>query len=833
MSDTQSQPANGAVESTFIPQFIRICLCASSGLRIQLFPTLGRVFNPLSDVLNRSQTNLMANRINNLRFGEFTLHVELRQLRRGDEVLPVVGKAFDLLVYMASNPSRPLLKAELLQAIWPDSFVEESNLTQNVFLLRKVLGGGPGGAIVTLPGRGYQFAANVTDLTVTKPDPDPATVGLAASSFTAIESIRTRILLEDETEEHIAPWRSPWVLSLSAVGVLLLVVASWLGYQRWQDRVSGPPVQVVLTDFDGSTGDLLLDHSLVDALRIDLSQSPFVTVVSPALISQTLVHMQHKPDERLTANLARDLCERIASQVVLHGTVARAGSRYLLTEEATNCADGSLTASSKMEAARPEDLPHALDRLAAEVRSRLGESRRTIARFNAPLFPENTGSLDALKDLSQALALSQRGKLTEAIGLLKNAVGIDPNFAAAWFAMANFYANLGDQKDQIINLQRAYDLRDNASAPQRLYISARYHSTIDGDLYEALNDYKTMTQIYPRNPAALSGVLEVDRLLGHYANGIDVGKRLLSVAPNYVTIYYGLCEMQAKAGLFTEALATCRLAIRRGFDGDLIRAPMFEIAVDQHDEASMEVQRQYAASHPEAHYLAFELCRYDISMGRFAVAREELAVLTTNLNEANLAPLAAADRMRLATELGTLGYVSEARQLFNPATVTPEDIDGIEALYSTGDTQRALALIRTELSQRPHAVLWKDILGPLALAHQLLAQNKPQASIDALVATADVPEAFYDATFLRAQADLALHQPSAAEASFRQLLAQPQVDPVTSEALLAWIGLTQSLAAQHRNMEARATWQHMQALYAHSDPGVLDTASHHYSPPDS
>jgi DNA-binding winged helix-turn-helix (wHTH) protein len=61
----------------------------------------------------------MASGINNLCFGEFTLDVDLRQLRRGEEVLPIVGKAFDLLVYMASNPSRPLPKAELLERSGP------------------------------------------------------------------------------------------------------------------------------------------------------------------------------------------------------------------------------------------------------------------------------------------------------------------------------------------------------------------------------------------------------------------------------------------------------------------------------------------------------------------------------------------------------------------------------------------------------------------------------------------------------------------------------------------------------------------------------------------
>ena len=104
----------------------------------------------------------MANEMNNLSFGDFTLDCSLRQLRRGGEVLPVNGKSFDLLVYMAKNAGRPLHKAELLSAVWPDTIVEEASLSQNVWQLRKVIGSGSDGPILTLPGRGYQFAARVT-----------------------------------------------------------------------------------------------------------------------------------------------------------------------------------------------------------------------------------------------------------------------------------------------------------------------------------------------------------------------------------------------------------------------------------------------------------------------------------------------------------------------------------------------------------------------------------------------------------------------------------------------------------------------------------------------
>ena len=103
--------------------------------------------------------------INHLyRFGPYQVDAERRLLIREEACIPLQPKTFDLLLYMVRNPLRLLTKEELLGAVWPDSFVEEGNLTQNIFLLRKALTGRKGDDaryIVTLPGRGYQFVSPV------------------------------------------------------------------------------------------------------------------------------------------------------------------------------------------------------------------------------------------------------------------------------------------------------------------------------------------------------------------------------------------------------------------------------------------------------------------------------------------------------------------------------------------------------------------------------------------------------------------------------------------------------------------------------------------------
>ena len=100
-------------------------------------------------------------------FGPYRLNPALRLLSNNQTVIPLQPKAFELLLVLVENTDRVLLKDHLLEAVWPGTFVEESNLTQNIFLLRKALGEAKGvhRYIITVPGRGYRFAESVRVIT--------------------------------------------------------------------------------------------------------------------------------------------------------------------------------------------------------------------------------------------------------------------------------------------------------------------------------------------------------------------------------------------------------------------------------------------------------------------------------------------------------------------------------------------------------------------------------------------------------------------------------------------------------------------------------------------
>jgi hypothetical protein len=123
-------------------------------------------------------------------------------------------------------------------------------------------------------------------------------------------------------------------------------------------------------------------------------------ILPEAEARQTLKLMEHSPDDALTTTLASEVCQRNNSQAVLSGLIARFRQKYLITLDATDCATGKSLVESKIEAAGRDGVPQALDRIAADIRERLGESMASIRQFDVPLFPERTGSLDALRSYS-------------------------------------------------------------------------------------------------------------------------------------------------------------------------------------------------------------------------------------------------------------------------------------------------------------------------------------------------------------------------------------------------------------------------------------------------
>lgn len=777
---------------------------------------------------------LRPTRISVLQFGEFSLDRARRRLFRASQPVALPAKAFDLLVYLAENPGRPITKDELLKSIWPDSIVEESNLTQNVFLVRKALGEAGGGLIATLPGRGYQFAAEVTALE--EPDVDGgAPQPVAASAPAMISATHSHFIIEEETEDRIAVWKSPLAMSFVSGCVVLVAITAWLGWQKYEDHVGGPPVQVVVAGFQGGTGDATLDQALNTALRFGLSQSPYVTLVSPAMVRQTLALMTLKPDAELTPTVARDVCERTGSQAVLRGSVAQTGTHFLLTGEAIGCADGSTIATFTTEANSREALPQAVDKLAASLRHGLGESRRTIARFSQPMFPDRarTNSLEALEAYSEATVQGQSGQFPAAMELLKHAVALDPDFAAAWFDLSTYAANANDRSAMMEYLKRAYAVRDQATQPIRYLIESRYASEVQGNLLGAEQTYKAMVALYPRNATALSALGETQRQLGQHQEAAETLSRALVLAPNYAALYYGICSENMKAGQLDDARRACESGIAHGLDSEIIRVALLKLAVLEKDEALYAQQVAWGAAHHSSLLLAAQ-AEVEVMNGQVHNALEHLDQ-SCALLEPRQETLCDRYRFSIAYELASIGETDRARKLIANRTHDPSDGNALDALALLGDAKDAEAGLKTQEQTQPLSSAWQAMVGSVVRATILLQEHRSAEVAAVLQASRPYEGSGLDSWYLRAVSFAESGQHEKAVAEYQRLLAAKQIDPVNPDIPLAELGLARSLAALHRSAEARNAYAEFLEDWLHADQelSLLRQAQHEAAELDS
>jgi len=572
---------------------------------------------------------------------------------------------------------------------------------------------------------------------------------------------------------------------------------------------------------DGTTGDAILDAALIDALRMDLSQSPFVSVVSASRVRATLEEMKHKPDDALTPAIFREVCERTNSQAVLHGFVARIGQHFLITEAATSCVNGAVLAESKREAQNAEDLPHSIDKLAESLREKLGESRRSIARFDTPLFPGNTASLEALKDFSQSQVLSNEGKFLDAISLLRKAVAADPDFSDAYYNLAAAYRATQDFAGEREAILKAYSLRDSASEPVRLAIVALYHAAATQDLYEAERNYRNWTELYPRSAQAWNGLSVVERDLGHHPDALVAARRALELRPNVLGVYANVATEQMLLGDPKGALATSQAALARGLDGDYIRQHLFQAAYALHDAELVQEQRDWAAAHPDATYIRTEELEIAISEGRFSDAHRMIPPLNASFSHRGLEETTNFILRAEAMNLIETGDVAEGTRLFRTAPVDPKDELSVLGLARVGDSALAEKYLHAMQAQFPQGTLWNDYRAPEVEAAIAMNAHKPQDAISALERARPLEGREPVIPMLRGNAYLAAGEPALAEKSYRQVVDGLDQSPETEELPVCWLGLGRALAAEGKRSAALEAYKHFLTLWAHADADAL------------
>jgi DNA-binding winged helix-turn-helix (wHTH) protein/tetratricopeptide (TPR) repeat protein len=757
-------------------------------------------------------------------FGNFRCDPREHLLLCDGKPVSLSPKSFEILVALIQNNGRLLTKDELMQQVWPDSFVEEANLTVNISALRKVLGETPGGQqyVETVPKRGYRFVAPVTERRY-----DDKPVPSVQTAEAQPEASRPGVTLALPT----SPWSRRWWL---AAGLLLIAILVSVLVSSRKATLTDKDT-VVLADFANTTGDPVFDGALRQGLSSQLEQSPFLNLLSDERIAQTLSLMAQPKDSRLTHDLAREVCQRTASAAVLDGAIAQVGTQYLLTLKAVNCSNGESLGSTEAQATDKNQVLDALGKVASEMRSKLGESLASVKKYDAPAENVTTPSLEALTAYSLGYqAMIVKSDYGAAITLFQRAISLDPNFAMAHARMGTSYTNLNQTVRAAASSRRAYELRERVSEREKLYIASHYELFVTGNLEAARKVYELSAQTYPHD-IPLSNLGIIYSQMGEYDKALAAYKEALRVNPETGNryAYANLVSGYLQLNRLDEAKATALEAQGHNIDSAQIHLNLYWVDFLQHDTAGMGREAAALMGKPgdEDQMLNFE-SDTALYSGQLAKARALAQLAVKSAQRADEKEAAALYEANAAVRDALVGNAELAKQQAQAALALSNgrDVEALSAiaLELAGDSARATRLADDLGKRFPEDTIVQSNYLPTIRAAAFLRGGDAGKATEALAASGPYELGGFVETlnfvlypvYLRGEAYLAEKQGAAAAAEFQKILDHPGV--VRSEPIgaLAHLGLGRAYALSGATDKAESAYNDFLTLWKDADSDI-------------
>src|SRR5271165_3095929 len=217
---------------------------------------------------------------------------------------------------------------------------------------------------------------------------------------------------------------------------------------------------IVIADFANSTGDPVFDDTLKQALSAQLSQSPFLNVLSNRKVRGTLKEMNRSANEPLTEDVSRQVCQRFGSKAMLAGSISLLNKEYMLGLKAVDCNTSDVLAEAQERAPNKEVVLKALDEAGVTIRRKMGEPVSSVQKYATPLAEATTPALEAWKSYSLGIKAAYKEGMTASLPFYKRAVEIDPNFARAYYVLSVVYGNLNEGQRSEEYARKAFEMRD-------------------------------------------------------------------------------------------------------------------------------------------------------------------------------------------------------------------------------------------------------------------------------------------------------------------------------------------------------------------------------------
>ncbi|HTI63938.1 MAG TPA: protein kinase [Gemmatimonadaceae bacterium] len=348
---------------------------------------------------------------------------------------------------------------------------------------------------------------------------------------------------------------------------------------------------VIIADFEVTNTDSALGAVVSDAVRAGLSQSTVISLVPVTRVASTLRLMQQSPIAPLSVRLAREVAQRQGVKAVIAGNVTGVSGGYIVALRLVSADSGLELASFRETGDGPRGLIDAADKLARELRGKIGESLRSV-HDTPPLAEVTTSSLEALRKYSASTRANNiEGNAEKAVLLGREAVALDSTFASAWRALSIALGNLGAARSSRDSaMEHAYRFSDHLPEHERMRtVAAYYMSGPHADRTKAIAAYQALVQKYDGELANNIGSMLVSRR--DYAGAESIYVRDIRQDSGSGISWSNLIEAQIDQGKLKQAEATLAEARRRVPDNSTIRlrAPMLLYAEGRLDAAERDI----------------------------------------------------------------------------------------------------------------------------------------------------------------------------------------------------------------------------------------------------
>jgi TolB-like protein/DNA-binding winged helix-turn-helix (wHTH) protein len=544
-------------------------------------------------------------------FDQYTLDMRKRALFRRGSPVPLTPKAFDLLLYFAQNPDRVITKDELLKAVWADSFVEEGNLTQTVFLLRKALGqkSEGSGLIVTIPRKGYQFTGEISIVSQVSQSSIGSRAGdLAGTAVSSVHIAPEKASGEKSgdvgtslSSELATPLPTPSAAkSRRSVGALLgtaAIILVAIGYLSWERFRTSPPapsnrIMLAVLPLQNLTGDPEQEYfadGLTEELIAQLSQ---LHPEQLGVIARTSV-MGYKHSDKRLDQIGREL----SVQYVLESSFRRSADRLRLTIQLVRVKDDAhlwaenydrqmsdiLAVQDDVASAVAREIQlhltlqqqaeltqhRTIDPAAHEsyLKGRYFWNKRTEVGFRKAVeyfqlaIAKDPAHAQAYAGLADSyLLLSGYGFEPQAEALPKakaaatKAIAIDNRLAEAHTTLAMIsLQHEWDWPESEKHFKRALDLNPNYSVAHEMYGDGYLWSV--GKTEEAIAELRKAHELDPLSLIIVTDLAKHLSFAGHYSEGMEQFRKVLEAEPDFIQAHYYLSRTYVLQGSYADAIA--------------------------------------------------------------------------------------------------------------------------------------------------------------------------------------------------------------------------------------------------------------------------------------